>query len=466
MKVRLIAPEVDYLNDVQEVPRAFAPYLEVDPEAESFFQWDCSYSDGVFRAEIKSDAFGTAEGSVKAEDGDILLFKKTTKRFLKNFLYDFLSEKLDVKLPYGSLTGVRPTKLYYELSSQSNPLRVLKEEFRVSERRARLIEECVKNQRGVINTDPSRIAFFLNVPFCPTRCAYCSFISTEVGRVKKELPRYVDCLVKETEIALHAASEAGKTVSSVYIGGGTPACIGGENLSRICEPFKNLGVEFTVEAGRPDVIDDEVVQALAENNVTRVSVNPQTFIDGTLSLIGRQHTSKQIFEAYEKVKDKFSVNMDLIAGLPGESERDFAYSLSQALTLCPDNVTVHALSLKRGSVMTVEGAKKNADGSAKVMSDYAMDELERAGYAPYYMYRQKNTADNLENVGYALYGKQCRYNIDMMEESATVLGVGAGSMSKLVSQGRIERLSDPKGLNEYLGRIEEIYRAKEAFFKR
>lgn len=465
MKLRLIPAEYDYLNDVQDIPRAFVPFIDIDGDADSYLKWSCRYLDGKFVCSIASDVLGDAEKSLEISDSDVSVYKKYTKRFIKNFLYDFLSEKLGKKLPYGSLTGVRPTKLYYELSEKTvNPCEYLIDEFHVEPARAKLVRDCVKNQNGYKNCSDDNVALFVNIPFCPTRCSYCSFISTEIGRVKKEIPLYTESLLREIELSKELVKKANKKVSSVYVGGGTPPALGAEYLDKVLNPLREYNVEFTVEAGRPDVITDEIAEVLLRNNVTRVSVNPQTFKQSTLDLIGRKHTVDDIYSAYEKVKGRFDVNMDLIAGLPEESFADFADSLKKTLDLRPENITVHTLSLKKGSVLTLSGAVKEADGLIKEMGDFAIEKLYEAGYLPYYMYRQKNMADNLENVGYCLPEKQCVYNVDMMEESISVAGSGAGAMSKKITANRIDRLSDPKGFREYVDRIDTILRQKEEFF--
>jgi len=466
MKLRLIPADYDYLNDVQDIPRAYAPLIEIDAESENYLKWNCRYEEGFFICEAESNVFGNASTKFEISDGDVSFYKKYTKRFLKNFLYDFLSEKLNIRLPYGSLTGVRPTKLYYELSeTEKNPEKYLVKEFKVSPDRAELIGECVKNQRDFINKDKNSIALFVNVPFCPTRCSYCTFISTEITRVKKEIPVYADCLIREIEIVCDIIKNKRLNVSSIYVGGGTPPSLGVDTLDKILAPLKDFGVEFTVEAGRADTIDADLINVLSRNNVTRVSVNPQTFKQATLDLIGRKHSVGNVYTAFDFVKDKFTVNMDLIAGLPNESYDDFADSLEKTIVLKPENITVHALSLKRGSVLTTGGAVKEADGSIKKMIDYARIRLHKEGYSAYYMYRQKNMADNLENVGYTLGGKQCKYNIDMMEESISVMGMGAGAMSKRLTGNRIDRLSNPKGFREYVDRIDNIVAQKKSFFE-
>ena len=466
IEVRLEYKQENFLNDVQDIPRAFSPYLIVREDAEHFLGWDYSYDNTCLSVTFFSDIFAK---KVKKEEyvfTDLYSFRKEVKHYLKCELYRFLSEELQIKLPYGSLTGVRPTKLYYELLENSQfPEEILVEKYDVSQEKTNLIANCVKNQKKYKNADEKSIGFFVNIPFCPTRCKYCSFISTEVFRVKKELPFYVECVKKEIEESFRIMEKNGYSVSSVYVGGGTPTSIGATFLNEIISPLKNLGVEFTVEAGRPDAIDKDIIATLKKNNVTRVSVNPQTFHNETLERIGRKHTIEDFMTAYDLMtKAGFSVNVDLIAGLPGESYDDFLFSIDSAIRLKPDNLTVHTLSLKRGSSFTVEGMEKREYGLVGEMVSYAHSALDRAGYVPYYMYRQKNMADNLENTGYTLPGKQCVYNIDMMEESASIIGVGAGSMSKLIVGDRIERFSDPKGFREYCERIIDTIERKKTFF--
>jgi oxygen-independent coproporphyrinogen-3 oxidase len=466
-RVRLDFQKEDYLNDVQDVPRAFAPYLVVDENSPNYFGWDFSYLDGNFVVNINCDLFGNITKKMIISDDDTMLYKKYTKRFLKNIIYDYLSEKLNIVLPYGSLTGVRPTKLYYELNKRvENPKEYLISEFNVTKARADLIEDCVNNQTGIINTDDKKIGLFLNIPFCPTRCSYCTFISTEVSKVKKELPFFIENVLKEIEVFKEFLSKTDYEVSSVYVGGGTPTSIGVDMLNSLLEPLANFGVEFTVEAGRPDTINNEMLDMLKKNNVTRISINPQSFNQKTLDKIGRKHTIPQLLECFDYAKKLgFLINMDLIAMLQDETIEDFCYSVDRVIELYPQNITIHTLSLKRGSTMTIEGEKKQEFGLAQKMVSYAYDRLYNSGYMPYYMYRQKNMADNLENVGFCQKNCQCAYNIDMMEESQSIYGMGAGAISKLISgNGKIDRLSNPKGFREYCDRIESIVLNKKNFF--
>lgn len=444
-----------YMNDVPEVFRAFSPYLVQSDDGEPVSCVFTSY-DGGGHASILSENLGNLEQSFLIDyPPNSLEYNRIAKREVKKLLYSFCSRVSGVSLPYGSLTGVRPTKLYYDLiGSQSNIKSIFIDEFSVEPKRAELIENVVLGQKGIYSTLDGEVDVFVNIPICPTRCKYCSFISTEYSRVKKLVPSYVECVISEImEIKERVARENLK-VRSVYVGGGTPTSLTAEDLGKICSML-DFGTEFTVEAGRPDSITLEKLEAMHNAGVTRISVNPQTFKDDTLVKLGRAHTTTQLYDAYAlATKFNFDVNMDLIAGLPGESFEDFKASLIKAVELAPENVTVHTLSLKRGSTLREEGAEKVMDGSIKKMTDFSIDFLTESGYIPYYMYRQKNMADGLENVGWCKPNKQCIYNVDYMEETTSVLSAGAGAVSKMVyhDMGRIERQANPKGFEEYLRR--------------
>lgn len=464
--VKLTLPTDSFLNDLQEIVRAFFPYVQIDAEAKDYLSCNYSLEGGNLNCYIESSFWGSENKQITLLPNTESEIKRLIKRFLKNSLYGFLSEKLGVALPYGSLTGVRPTKLFRELAKTTeDPKRYLKEVFSVTQSRINLIEKCVKNQHNIINDSSTNIGIFLNIPFCPSRCNYCSFISTEVFRIKKELPLYVECVRKEIEAAFEIIEQKNYKVTSIYVGGGTPSSIGKDMLDEILSPIANFGTEFTVEIGRPDTINEGVLDVLKKNNVTRISINPQTFHQKTLDIIGRKHSVEQIYQSYYLAKKYgFDINMDLIANLTGENYEDFCYSVDSAIKLSPENITIHTLSLKRGSALTLEGAKKEASGEAMRMLDYAYNVLELNNYSPYYMYRQKNMFDNLENTGFCKNGKACKYNIDMMEESATIIGLGCGAMSKLVLDDKIDRFSSPKGFREYCERIEKTISAKKDFY--
>ncbi|MBO4539020.1 MAG: coproporphyrinogen dehydrogenase HemZ [Clostridia bacterium] len=467
MSVRVIFEKNTYLNDVQEIPRAFFPYLEIAEDGENYLSWSYSVLGGRFTFFIESDIFGNAVCSEEFDESDQIIFKRKTKYFAKNSLYAFLSKALGVSLPYGSLTGVRPTRMYTELKKvTSDPAEKLVEEFHVLPSKAELIRDCAEYQNRFINRDERSVGLYVNIPFCPTRCSYCSFISTEVFRIKKDLPEFVRCVKNDIDVAFDIVAQKGYKIRSVYVGGGTPTSIGAEYLSDILSSLSGCGCEFTVECGRPDTVDEKIVEALEKNNVTRLSVNPQTFHQRTLDLIGRKHTVEDIYKAFSLVSGRgFSINCDLIAALPQETFEDFRFSLDSALALRPDNITVHTLSIKRGSELNREKTTKKAGGEALRMTDYSYSTLSAAGYSPYYMYRQKNTADNLENTGFCRDDKVCLYNVDTMEESCCVIGCGAGAVSKKLSAGgKITRFSHPKGLREYLERQADVERELKEFF--
>lgn len=465
MKLRLISSLPEYIREAEEIVRAFSPYVVVSDDAVDYLELSAEKTDCVFHGKISSSFQPPVE--VDYEEEDYLLFKKLSKRAYKNALYRYMVSLTGLSLPYGSLTGVRPTKLLYEAEKSGLGSSFLTEEFFVSEEKASLIKSVVDNQRGIYSDADDIADVYVNIPFCPTRCNYCSFISSEYKRIEKRISEYRDAVVQEIRSLRSIISARSYNIRSVYVGGGTPSVLPPDILDAILAELRGLATEFTVECGRPDTITEALADVLVRNGVTRCSVNPQSFFDETLIKIGRKHTIEDFYKAYDILNSRgLSVNIDLIAGLTDETPDMFRHSLDSAIALAPDNITVHSLSLKRGSRITEEGQEKARFGAVSDMLSYAHDVLPRHGYAPYYMYRQKNSADNLENTGYALPGKQCVYNIDIMEEIAHVLSAGAGGMSKRLerSSGKILRYSIPKGFEEYLARIEEIIGKKEEFF--
>lgn len=458
ISTRFIIKNDGYLNDLQDIPRSFSPYLIIDKEAEDFLEVSTNFSKGIFCAKIESSFYISKKIIKETDDSDIIIYKRETKKFLKKILYDYLSEFFDINLPYGCITGVRPTRIYYDLIKMvKNPLKTLIEEFKVAEEKALLIENVVENQKDIYEINEKNADIFINIPFCPTRCNYCSFISCIVSKVENDLPQYVESVKKELEYYFKLIKENKYKLKSIYVGGGTPTSINPKYLDEILSSCKDSGVEFSVEAGRPDTINNEVLNVLKKNNVTRISINPQTFNDKTLKKIGRKHTVEDFYNSYFMAREYgFEINMDLIALLEDESYEDFVYSVNKAIELRPENLTIHTLSLKKGS--DISERKKYVFGEASKMVSYAYKRLAEEGYSPYYMYRQKNMADNLENVGFCLNGKRCIYNIDMMEETNTIFGAGAGAMTKkLFGNNRIERECNPKEINTYFNKIDKKF---------
>ncbi len=372
-----------------------------------------------------------------------LIVKRQRKRAVKQCLYNLLKRTTGMKPPWGSLTGIRPTRLLYEglemgLTMDEARDRVC-DVFDVSPDRAQLLCEIAEMQDGIRTPKDDVFDLYIGIPFCVTRCAYCSFASGELGDGHLVKP-YVDALVREIGLCGEMIARRGLTLRAGYIGGGTPTAIPCADLERILSAAQDAfpgAVEWTVEAGRPDTIDEEKLAMLKRRHVGRISVNPQTFSDETLKRIGRAHTGQDTLRAYDLARRMGfeDINMDLIAALPGEDYDDFAATIDKVIELHPESVTVHSLAVKRSSrfheQLVVSGERAHAHPDvAQAMIAHARKRLRDAGYRPYYLYRQKYMAGNLENVGYALPGKACLYNIGNMEETASVLALGAGAITK------------------------------------
>ncbi len=385
--------------------------------------------------------------------------KRLQKRYLKLSLYKALSDFTGEKLPWGALTGIRPTKLAYQQGEGFE--KFFTDVMLVSREKTKLIANILNTQKGIYSRNPDNANLFVSVPFCPTRCAYCSFISNEISK-EKRLGEYVDKVLEEAE----ASKPLIKNLRSVYIGGGTPVALPDALFEKLLSGIGKQTVEYTVEAGRPDAITSEKLQIMKDYGVTRVCVNPQTFSDRTLELIGRKHTSKDIIEKYALVKSfGFDVNMDLIAGLTGEKFADFKNSVDTAISLNPENITIHTLCLKSGSKLK-ESTDKLSDGEVSEMVEYAHVALEKAGYNPYYLYRQKYMAGNLENTGYAKPNKECVYNVDIMEETTDIIANGANAVSKKVGlNGKIVRIGAPKDTLSYINKVCDLIEQKNLLFR-
>lgn len=390
--------------------------------------------------------------------------KRLVKRYAKLALYKSLSKYYGKEMPWGALTGIRPTKLAYQQIEKTGEFKeFFTDTMKVSESKTALTESVIRTQRDVYEKNDLNTDFFVFIPFCPTRCKYCSFISSDMRTAEKYADKYIDALVKEIE----NGSSLIKKLRSIYIGGGTPVALSDERLSKVlCAVDKiNCGIEYTVEAGRPDRITEDNLKLLKDHRVTRICVNPQTFNDKTLVRIGRSHTAAEVAEKYELARKYFDVNMDLIAGLDGENFDDFKYSVDKAIELSPDDVTVHTLCIKRGSALA-ETEKRLSGSEVEKMVDYAREVLTESGYSPYYLYRQKYMAGNLENVGYCKAGKACVYNVDVMEEISQNIACGANAITKRIYNGgeRIERVASPKDVVTYIDKIETIIENKNKLF--
>lgn len=379
------------------------------------------------------------------------------------------------KPEWGSLSGVRPAKLvdaYLRegLSPRAAKGRFMREYFVSGSRAGLCLDAALAAQEAARSLDERDVCLYVGIPFCPTRCAYCSFVSQSVEKSMKLMEPFLDALLLDIRATAAETRRAGLRPVALYMGGGTPTTLSAAQLDRLCAALErefDLSAlrEYTVEAGRPDTITAEKLRVLRAHGVGRVSVNPQTMSDSVLEAIGRRHTAQDIVDALALVREcgGFEVNMDLIAGLPTDTAGGFSRTLDAVLSLAPENVTVHTLSLKRGSGLTLAGRPLPEAGEVRAMLDEAMERLAGSGYAPYYLYRQKNMAGGFENVGWTKPGSESLYNICIMEELCSILAMGAGGSTKLVADGgkRIKRFIAPKYPQEYINAAPGFAAGKE-----
>ncbi len=425
------------------------------------------FEEGVFH-----NAFSVDGKTFAFEDReqvcDELEFKRLERRFAKLRLYEILSAEYGEKMPWGALTGIRPTKLAYREIEEGGDFPTLFRQMGVREENISLVAQILDAQKGIYEKKDGNTDVFVSLPFCPTKCAYCSFITAPIDKTRHFLPAYLDALERE----LIAARESVGNLRSIYIGGGTPFALNENELSRVLESVENIRklnpqAEYTVEAGRPDVFTEEKLRLLKEYGVNRICINPQSFSDETLQKIGRKHTVADIYKAFEmSEKYGFIVNVDLIAGLTDETPEIFQASVEKAVQTGAENITVHCLSLKSGAKLKEETDYLENDFISYMVAT-SREILSENGYLPYYMYRQKYQVGNNENVGWTKPNKACVYNIDIMEETADNLAVGANAVSKRVfnDKGLITRLASAKDLKTYLDGVDIFIEKRKIFFK-
>ena len=377
---------------------------------------------------------------------------------------------------WGVITGVRPVKrvnlLLREGKSEEEIRQYMKERYLCSDKKTDIALKTAYTQENILKTlDKNSFGLYVSIPFCPTRCSYCSFVSSSVESAKKLIPEYVRQLCEEIEYTANICKRAGIYPDSVYFGGGTPTTLSASQLEavmgKITDCFDMSRVrEYTVEAGRPDTVTREKLEVIKKMGAGRVSINPQSINDRVLEAIGRRHTAEQFFQAFDLARAVgFDViNTDIIAGLPEDTSDSFRNTVDTLISKKADNITVHTLSIKRAARLNHEGTDEALNNPAGDMVDYATDKLLSLGYRPYYLYRQKNMLENQENIGWAKEGKESLYNIYIMEEVQTILAVGAGGSTKLVDieGGRLERVFNYKYPNEYLKGFDEIVRRRRA----
>ena len=419
------------------------------------------------------------EITVKAKiDGKYAEAKRTAEnehaRNMELAVFGVLTEILSIRPKWGVLTGIRPVKLAMQMHdeglSEGEIRKKLKEERLVSDEKLDLLLTTMEHELEIrASSRPNSVSLYISIPFCPSRCSYCTFTSHSVEKAAKLIPQYVELLCGELKDIAVLIDEIGLHLETVYMGGGTPTVLTAKQLDRVLstvnESFDMTGVrELTVEAGRPDTITAEKLAVLKKNGVGRISINPQTMDDEVLAAIGRKHTAEDIKTAFAMAKtfDFDSINMDLISGLPGDNMEKFRKTIAEVIAMNPDNITLHTLTVKHGANLAPMAQSVFA-ATADAMNEYAYGEFAKAGYFPYYLYRQKGTVDNLENVGFCKPGKEGIYNIFIMDETHTILSAGAGGVTKLKApyDKKIERIFNFKYPYEYIERFELMNERKE-----
>ena len=419
------------------------------------------------------------EITVKAKiDGKYAEAKRTAEndhaRNMELAVFGVLTEILSIRPKWGVLTGIRPVKLAMQLHdmglSEEEIRKKLKEERLVSDEKLDLLLTTMEHELEIrASSRPNSVSLYISIPFCPSRCSYCTFTSHSVEKAAKLIPQYVELLCGELKDIAVLIDEIGLHLETVYMGGGTPTVLTAKQLDRVLstvnESFDMTGVrELTVEAGRPDTITAEKLAVLKKNGVGRISINPQTMDDEVLAAIGRKHTAEDVKNAFALAKTFGfdSINMDLISGLPGDNMEKFRKTIAEVIAMNPDNITLHTLTVKHGANLAPMAQSVFA-ATADAMNEYAYGEFAKAGYFPYYLYRQKGTVDNLENVGFCKPGKEGMYNIFIMDETHTILSAGAGGVTKLKApyDKKIERIFNFKYPYEYIERFELMNERKE-----
>ena len=397
-------------------------------------------------------------------------FSQEYKDGFKGFLYKSLCAHTGKILPWGNMTGIRPTKIAMSMLMEGKSFEDIKSYYQdkhfVSEEKALLSIDIAEREKKLLSTlhYEDGYSLYIGIPFCPTTCLYCSFTSYPIAAHRKRVEQYIDCLIKEMDYVKEVYKD--KILDTVYIGGGTPTTLEANQLDRLITALKehfdfNTVQEFTVEAGRADSITREKLEVLYKHGVDRISVNPQTMNQKTLDIIGRRHTVEQVMEAYKMAREIgfTNINMDLILGLPGEDVEEVNYTIEEVKKLNPDSLTVHSLAIKRASKLAqwIQTHDISCINNTDETMSIAVDGAKAMDMFPYYLYRQKNMSGNFENVGYAREGKFGIYNILIMEELQTIVALGAGSITKRVcGDGRIERCDNVKDVELYIDQIEEM----------
>ena len=399
------------------------------------------------------------------------------RRALQQSYYLAACQLLPVLPPWGALAGVRPTKLttkhLLEGGTPRSADKMLKDVYYVTESRRKLAVDCsVSTVRAARLLQPQDLSVYIGIPFCPSRCAYCSFVSRTIGKKTELLEPYLEALLSEIRLTGDLLRVSGKTIRSLYIGGGTPTTLSTPQMIRLLDAINqsfdlSRCLEFTVEGGRPDTLDEEKLRAIHDRGVNRMSINPQTMEDSVLRCCGRIHKTQDILRAYDQATaaDFQDINMDLIAGLPTDTPEGFRHSLDAVARLNPSNITVHTLALKKGADLFEHRENLPSAEAVAEMVAYAEATLRNLGYKPYYLYRQKYMSGSFENVGWSRDNRDCLYNIYMMEEVHTIVSLGGGGMNKVnLPDGSLRRFHNPKFPEQYIEMLDSVLQQKRELF--
>lgn len=462
--------------ELENLTRAFLPNDKITVKASEIIPEDLekpyilSEIDEKITVTLCAEDFKKSLKAEKGEDNELIM---------ATLLYELMSEYTGITLSWGLLTGVRPIKLLRKLSeenSSDNARAYFKEKLLVSDEKLMLAEKICKKEGSILRLSrEDSFSLYISIPFCPSRCSYCSFVSQSVEKAKHLIKPYVELLCSELKETAKIACSLGLRLETVYMGGGTPTTLEAEHLDRILSTVKeNFDLshlrEFTVEAGRPDTITEEKLAAILRNGCDRLSVNPQTLNPNVLLGIGRRHTVEDFYDSFSLARKMGfkHINTDLIAGLPGDSPESFKNTIDGILRLSPESVTVHTLSMKRSSYLTGDRMKLLREDSKAVekMLRYAYSGLDKNGFEPYYLYRQSKMVGNMENTGWSKPGFEGLYNVYIMDETHSIFACGAGAVTKLKDPNcnNIERIFNFKYPYEYIDRFKELLERKEAIF--
>ena len=443
-----------------------------DGEAVSTLHRGNTYLTAVTKITLNGKT-ATASRRLKAAEESVRLRRQT----LQQSYYAAAVQLLGYEPAWGALAGVRPTKISTKhMLSGGTPKsaeKLLKDVYYVTPERRKMAVDCSVSTVHAVNLlEDTDVSLYIGIPFCPTRCVYCSFVSRTIGKRTELMEPYLQALYKEIEITGRLLKESGRRVRSIYIGGGTPTTLTSQQMAKLLDTVResfdlSRCLEFTVEGGRPNTLDDEKLRTIVQHGADRISINPQTMENHVLRACGRPHSADDILRAYDQaVAAGFkAINMDLIAGLPQDSVEGFRRSLDTVISLNPANITVHTLALKKGADLFERRVELPTHGEVTQMVDYANTTLREAGYKPYYLYRQKYMSGSFENVGWSRDALDCLYNIYMMEEVHTIISLGGGGMNKVnLPGGKIERFHNPKFPEQYIEMIDKVLQQKEEMF--